>query len=433
MTIIDPLIQSLMADTAQSVLEVQSKVEAPLYGEKWLPHDNSVSGRSMHVKIRTGKTSEITNLKDGGTIGVTGRRVNPADIQVDPAIVLGRMKMTRAEAVEVTGVAQTINLVRETIEEFGESILSEIDLGMIYGGEYEASLTAAMVTALTTGTLYNNLNAATEAAPITLVVTDPGPYDVGQSLEFYSIVTATGIATLQARAIVTAVDADYAAGVFSVSMYGSGEVTAALAPISGTTNPVKITQRGAYVSGTVDTNTMIGLTQICDEDLDLYGYSRALNNWKPQQHDAGTSAPSGAALRTMNVQLARQKGAKGRFVLMNSDVQNALHTEALTDRQITGLEFNLTEGSMTGRVGNTDFKIDENCRSTSVFFCDPSSTELAVFVPLLTDGDGKPGMDKGSDHWQLTPGEFTIFQEKWTMHQLRCRRRSSSGRIINLG
>jgi len=54
-------------------------------------------------------------------------------------------------------------------------------------------------------------------------------------------------------------------------------------------------------------------------------------------------------------------------------------------------------------------------------------------VPLLTDGDGKPGMDKGSDHWQLTPGEFTIFQEKWTMHQLRCRRRSSSGRIINLG
>lgn len=434
MSLIDADVQELLDNTIQPYLEVQSKVEAPLYGEKWIPHDNSCKGRTMEIKIRAGKTSEVGSIRDGQDLDFDGKRTDFAIINQTPAIVFGKLKMPRGEANQTHDSASVIDLVKETLEEFSETYLSEVDLGMIYGGILEPSIDAAMVTALgTTGSGYNLLNAATEAAPINLVVSDPGKYEVGQAVEFYSLVTATGVATLQARGLVTAVTPNFSSGTHTVSMYGIGSITASLVPAAGTTDPVQICQRGAYQTGTANRVAMLGLTQICDDSYDLYGYDRNLKNWKPQSHDAGGNPITGSRLRKMTVQLAGQKAGGKKFVLLNSDTLNTIHEEQLADRQINGVTFDPTDFNQTGKIGSMDFKVDDNMGSTELFVVDPAQIELGVFQSLITDGDGAPGKDKGEMHWRVSNGSFNIESEKWAIHQMKVKRRSSSGRITNLG
>ncbi len=433
MSLIDQDVQDILDDTLPDYLKSQSRISAPLYGEKWLNHVDQ-KGRTMDIRIRAGKTSEVGSIRDGQTLDFTGKRVSYADITQTPAIVYGKLKMARGEANQTHDTASAINLVRETLSEFAETYLSEIDLGMIYGGIYEGSLTADMVTALgTSGSGYNLLLAATESAPITITVADPGRYEVGQALEFYSIVSGTGVATLQARAIVTDVTPNYSSGTHTVSMYGVSTVTPSLAPVSGTTNPVQICQRGAYESGTTNRVAMLGLAQVCDDTFDLYGYDRNLKNWKPQSHDAGGNPLTGARLRKMSVQLAGQKAGSKKFILLNSETLNVLHEEQLSDRQINGLQFDITDYNQTGKFGSMMFKVDDNVGSSEIFIPDPDDVELGVFQSLLTDGDGAPGKDKGEMHWETDPNSFNIVSDKWAIHQMKVSRRSSSGRITNLG
>jgi hypothetical protein len=435
MTLIDPDVQELLDNTMQPFLEQQSKIVAPIYGDKMIPHDNSCKGSTLEIKIKAGKTSEIGHISDGGAIDVVGRRVPFSIINQTPAIIYGRMRMPRGEANQTHDSKSVVDLVTETLEEFGETYLSEIGLGMIFGGIYEGSLTAAMVTALGTGggAGYNLLNAATEAAPINFTVTDPGRYEVGQALDFYSIVTATGVATLQARAIVSAVTPNFASGVHTVSMYGSGEVTATTTPISGATNPVQVCQRGAYASGSATRQAMLGLAQVCDPSYDLYGFSSNLKNWKPQSHDASAGALTGSKLRQMHVQLAGQKAGSSKFVLLNSENLNSLHEEMVADRRIEGMQYDVTDYNQTGKIGAIPFKVDDNTDSTHAYFVDPADLELGVFQSVLTDGDGAPGKDKGKMHWQVDQTSFNIFSEQWAIHQMKCKRRSSLGQIYNIG
>lgn len=434
MSYVDPDVQELLDETMDPFLQNQSKIDAPLYGEKWLEHV-PYKGRTMEVKIRAGHTSEIGTIQDGLAYDIEGARTGFSIINQTGSIVFGKLKMSMAEASQTHDSASVIDLVRETLTEFSETYLSFLDNQMIYGGVLEGSISADMVTAFGTGGAagYDLLNAATESAPVVIPVGDPGKYQIGQAIESYSIVTATGVATLQARAIITAVTPNFDTGVHTISLYGLGVITATLAPAAGTTNPVQLCQRGAYASGSTTRVAMIGLAQACDASFDLYGFDRESKNWKPQSHDAGGGAITGSRLRRMAVQLSGQRAGGKKFALMNSDTLNTIHEEVVADRRITGVQFDPTDYNQTGSIGSMNFKIDDNMGSTELFIVDPDHVKLGVNQSLITDGEGAPGKDKGEMSWLPTPGEFNVETQKWAIHQLNVTRRSCLGSINNLG
>lgn len=405
----DSTLEDLLHKVGPKVLRELENFEAPL---KSALTKVQRQGEVVLKRIKAGENKSFGFMADGASTA-TGVTVGYDTYSLKGKIFFGKILIDRGAAVQARGNAKTTaDIVMSEIESAGRTALRQLNHACFHGSGIVHTLTSGQSNAI--GTVAGGTPEEIEGTNVGLEVR------AGQALDVY----ASGGA-YKTTVVVTKRDVEI----------GAGTVSFWIDTLDGTGNYVSAANDEFYIRGAKD-NGMVGLKDVvAGAGTTLFGLTDAnVANWAGNSRDLG-GALTASAYRTLQAETLNRSGngaLKSSMYVMNTN--RLMETYEIEESKIRFSDTKVAIGSHESMhsIGGIPVLVDESCPNDRVFLVNKEDVKLAVFKELYQDGDGTPGKDKGSMHFQISQSALTYEAEMWGMYNLEVEARNRSGQLYNI-
>lgn len=418
----DSAIEDILHKVGPKVLRELENTEAPT---KSALSKTQRQGEVILKRVKAGENRSFGWLADGASTP-TGRTVGFETYSLKGAIFYGKIQIDRGAAVQARGNSKsTADIVVSEIESAGKTAMRQLNHAIIHGSGSLGTLPAGASGVTPMGSLTTSVSAtitsdlATEVRP-------------GQTLDVYAGSGGNPTGAIMRRVYVTERSVNYDTGVHTFTILDSGEYSPTYTPAS--TDHFVLNGTLDETNATLAATGMTGLLDVTGSGS-LFGISTSdVANWAGTRHDVGGSGLAAVNFRTLKTDLRNKGGngaAKGFWLLNSNRLQETYEIEVgkirFGDVKVMIGDYE----SMTSIVGDS-VVVDESMPDGKVLYVNREDVKLACFKEMFQDGDGAPGKDKGSMHFQISQSALVYEAEMWGMYNLEVDARHRCGELYNI-